>query len=225
MKKKIIVVSVILLLLPCLLVFSNERPHFGQVPIYDETIDSTDAKIILNAPDSGVIGELIELDASKSSATSFTWRVIPNTDNFKIIEDGRKAIFCSGRPGTYTFILSAAKRDTVDCIVHIIIIKGAPVINTLTKHVRSWLPENADPVILEKLARSFERVASAGHTDVAVLVKTTALSNRGILGPELEEWTPFLKSLSVYLKSNYAEATVDQHIELWFKLAAALRSI
>ena len=80
-------------------------------------------------------------------------------------------------------------------------------------------------MILEKLAKSFERVASAGHTDVATLVKTTALSNRGILGPDLEEWKPFLVSFSKYLKSNYAEATVEQHIELWFKLAAALRSI
>ena len=221
--KKIIVIT-ILCLLPGLLCFSSQ-PRFGQEPVYDETFDTTDAKIILNAPSTGSIGELIELDASKSSATSFTWRVIPETPNFKIIEKGKKLLFCSGETGTFLFIIAAAKRDSVDCIVHTIIIKGAPVINTLVKRVRSWLPKNSDSKILEKLAKSFERVASAGHTDVAVLVKTTALSNRGILGSDLEEWTPFLQSLSAYLKENYIEATVEDHLELWFKLAAALRSL
>lgn len=222
--KKIILV-VILCLLPITLL-ANRPTHFGQVPDNNgDTFDTTDAKIILNAPSTGMIGELIELDASKSNATSFTWRVIPSTPNFKVIEKGKKLLFCSGETGTYLFILAAAKRDSVDCVVHQIIIKGRPVIDTLAKRVRSWLPKNANPIILEKLARSFERVASAGHTDIAIFVKTTALSNRGILGQDLEEWTPFLKSLSAYLKSNLVEASIENHIELWFKLAAALRSL
>lgn len=223
--KKIIPIAV-LCLLPCLLLFpSNSHKTFGQYDNNEDTFDTTDAKIILQAPTTGSIGELIELDASKSNATSFIWRVIPETPNFKVIEKGKKLLFCSGEKGTYLFILAAAKRDSVDCIVHQITIEGAPVIDTLTKRVRTWLPKNSDSKILEKLARSFERVASAGHTDVAVLVKTTALSNRGILGSNLEEYKPFLKALSAHLKNNYAEATIEQHLELWFKLAAALRSI
>ena len=223
MKKVIVLVT--LFLLPFTLLFGGST-EFSQMPIYsDDTMDNTDAKIVLSAPITGLVGELIELDASKSSATSFTWRVIPGTSNFRIIENGRKALFCSGKPGTYLFILAAAKRDSVDCVVHRIVIKGAPVINSLAARVKAWLPNDADPVILEKLAKSFERVASAGHTDVPLLVKTTALSNRGILGSDLNEYTPFLKSLSSYLKTNMAEASVEAHIELWFELASVLRSL
>ena len=221
MKK--IIVLVILLLLPTLLLFGSPQ-RYGQIN-EEDTFDATDAKIILNAPSEGSIGELIELDASKSSATSFTWRVIPSTNNFRVIEKGKKLLFCSGETGEFLFILAAAKRDSVDCVVHRIMIKSSPTIDIFAEAIKSWLPPSADPIILEKLAKSFERVASAGHTDVSVLVKTTALSNRGILGSDLETWKPFLMAFSNYLKTNYTDASIEQHLELWFKLAAALRSI
>ncbi|KKK71980.1 hypothetical protein LCGC14_2908510, partial [marine sediment metagenome] len=42
---------------------------------------------------------------------------------------------------------------------------------------------------------------------------------------QLEEYKPFLIAFSNHLKTNYVEATVDKHTELWFNLAAVLREI
>lgn len=200
---------------------------FGQKATFSQVINETDAKIILEAQNECEVGELVELDASKSNANSFAWRIVPGTKNFRVIEDGKMALFCSGQPGKYLFILAAAKADTIDCVVHTITVKPAsppPVPpDPFISKVRSWLPTNPDIVIIEKLARSFERVASAGHTDVAVLVKTTALSNRGILGTDLESYKSFLIAFSNYLKANYQDKSIEDHLELWFRMAAALR--
>lgn len=222
---------VILVLLPLITLGLSNIParNVWTQDIDDQSrIDNTDARIILTAPTTCKVGELVVLDASKSNAVSFEWRVIPVTSNFEVIEEGERAFFCAGEPGTYLFIISAAKRDTVDCVVHSIKVTGVALptpVNNFTLKVKSWLPQNPNPKILEKLAISFERVASAGHTNVETLVKTTALSNRGSLGVNLEEYKPFLINFSSYLKENYSNKSIDKHTELWFQMASSLRSL
>ncbi len=184
------------------------------------------AKISLTAPTTCKIGELIELDASSSIASSFTWRVIPETPNFRIIERGKKALFCSESSGKYLFVLAAVNQNTVDCKIHVIVVGlkvKIKVTNSFNQKIRSWLPDDSDPKIVEKLAKSFERVAAAGHNDITILVKVTALSNRGILGSDLVKYKPFLVAFSDYLKDNYANENIEKHIELWFMIASALR--
>lgn len=191
-------------------------------------LDNTDSQIVLKAPISCDIGELVELDAAGSDATSFTWQVIPDTPNFRIIENGRKLLFCSGSPGEYLFILAAAKRDTVDIYVHRIIVKGGTIVppsNNFITMVEGWLPKNCSKTTLLKLSTSFERVAAAQHNDVESLVSVTAASNRAILNGDLEVWKPFLINFSNYLKTNLKDATVQDHVVIWFKFADALKEI
>ena len=185
-------------------------------------VSFSEAEITLTAPDTCGIGELVELDASASVASSFTWQVIPETSDFRIIERGSRALFCSGSPGKYLFVLAAAKGNTVDCEIKEIIV-GSTVLDTFSSKVQTWLPADTDPKILEKLAKSFERVAAAGHDDIGTLIKTTALSNRAILGDDLDGYKPFLTAFSDYLKDNYSDEPIEKHIELWFKIASALR--
>lgn len=228
MRKKLIVTAIICCL-PLLFLVSSTKHNYSYFQDIDETIDNTDARIVLTAPNECEIGQLVELSAAESTAASFTWRVIPETPNFRVIEGGKRALFCSGTPGKYQFVVAVAKRDTVDCIVHEVMVLKPSLpptpIDTFTITIQSWLPENPDPNIVEKLAKSFERVAAAGHTDVSVLIKTTALSNRGILGVDLEKYKTFLIAFSNYLKENYVDEPIEKHVELWFKVAAALRAL
>ena len=175
----------------------------------------------ITAPTNAATGELVELVAD--GADNYSWQVIPGTANIRVIEDGKKLFFTSGEKGDFLFILTGCKNNKINCLTHKLSI-GGTVIIPFAAIVKSWLPKNLDPVILEKLARSFERVASAGHTDIAVLVKTTAASNRAILGKDLVKYTPFLMKLGAHLKANYSEKDISKHTELWFRIAAVLRS-
>ncbi len=200
----------------------------------DQEIDDgeTSMQLIVKAPETCAIGEMVTIDATASNCDKFEWKVIPETNNFRVITNGQEALFCAGASGTYIFIIAATREGilmplkAVTVIVETKILPQPVIVdNAFTIKVKSWLPSNPDLEILEKLAKSFERVASAGHKEVADLVKITALSNRGILGSQLETYKPFLIAFSEHLKVNYADATVDNHIELWFNLAATLRAI
>ena len=181
-------------------------------------------EIVINVPAAAGIGELVTLDAS-ASTTPFSWYFISEDADFKVIENGKKAVFCARKPGNYTFILTAANGSSVVKTIVIQLQKPVVVVTNILDGVLNLIPKNAKPSILEKVARSFERVASAGHTDIGILVKTTAASNRAILGDNLEEWKPFLIAFSSYLKTNLKDESIDAHVETWFKLALALRGV
>jgi len=200
-----------------------------EITFNQETVDGEPKmQLIVKAPETCAIGEMVTIDVIASNCDTFQWKVIPETKNFRVITNGQEALFCAGAPGKYIFVIAGTRDGILMPLkaITIIVETGAPaIINSFKIKVKSWLPANADPIMLEKLAKSFERVASAGHEEVTDLVKITALSNRGILGSHLEAYKPFLLAFSAHLKANYTEATVDKHIELWFNLAATLRSI
>ena len=229
---------VIILITLAFFAFSNEakknRIKVNDFEItFDQEIDDgeTEMQLIVKAPETCVIGEMVTIDVTASNCDTFKWKVIPETTDFRVITNGQEALFTSRSPGKYIFVIAGTRDGILMPLKAITIIVErsiAPLIiidNTFTIKVKNWLPANASPEILEKLAKSFERVASVGHKEVADLVKITALSNRGILGSQLEEYKPFLIAFSNHLKTNYAEVTVDKHIELWFNLAAVLREI
>ncbi len=183
----------------------------------------SNAKISLIAPTEVKIGELVILDASASEAVSFVWRVIPETRDFEIIEDGKRAFFTSRRPGTYLFVVAAAKADAVDCVIHEIQVIGNPTIeDEFTRMIKSWLPEKPDPRVLQSLARSF--IASTNTEDIASLIKQTSIANQAVLGNKLTVYKPFLVKFSEYLKQNYSDKPLAEHIKLWLKLAETLKS-
>ncbi len=212
---------------------NNIKPDV-EIVFNQEIIDDgeTEMQLIVKAPETCVIGEMVTIDATASNCDTFEWLVIPETIDFRIITNGQEALFTSRAPGTYVFIIAGTRDGVLMPLKDITVIVEASIVplpvivdDVFATKVKSWLPVNTDPKILEKLAKSFERVASAGHTEVATLVKITALSNRGILGPQIAQYKSFLIAFSGHLKTNYTDATIDEHIELWFNLANVLRSI
>jgi hypothetical protein len=222
----IFVVFVVLAIAFYIFIGMKQEPVFEQ-----ESVDDGKAQVslVVKAPETCEIGEMVTIDATGSNADAFEWLVIPATPDFRVITNGQEALFSARAPGSYTFIIAATRDGVLQPLTTIAItvlpLKIVPVVDDFTIKVKGWLPPNADPEILEKLARSFERVASANHTDVASLVKTTALSNRAILGTALPEYKDFLVAFSLHLKDNMTDATINDHVELWFSLASALRAI
>ncbi len=168
------------------------------------------ARVVLNAPETAAPGEIVILDASESNV-SVCWY---SEADFEII--GKKAIFCTNDIGTYTFLVMANNK----VVVHKVEISKESV-----SLIKSWLPKNLDLKVVNKLANSFERIASAEHTDLTVFMATTAISNRVALGDSLDKWKPFLTTLVEYLEENFNDKSVEEHTEMWFKIAAELRSI
>lgn len=206
----------------CIEAICIEANTFEPIVFEQDVEYVSNAKIVLAAPVEAKIGELVILDASASEAASFKWRVIPETRDFEIIEDGKRAFFTSRKPGLYLFFIAAAKDNAVDCIVHELQIIGNPITDEFTILIKSWLPEKYDRRVLEALARSF--IASSEAESIETLVKQTSIANQAVLGNKLNLYKPFLIKLSEHLKQNYADASLEEHISLWLKLAETLKT-
>ena len=230
----LVAAAIIIAILVYLIMSTHEEPVRIRIPdiTFEQEIDDGEptVSLIVKAPETCKVGEMVTIDATGSNADVFEWLVIPTTKNFRVITNGQEALFSAEEPGTFIFIIAATRDGILQPLyrLQVVVEPGStpvPVHDDFTIKVKSWLPPNVDPKILEKLARSFERVASAGHKDVAVLVKTTSLSNRAILGDQMLKYKVFLVAFSAYLKANLTDATIEEHVELWFSLAATLRSM
>lgn len=201
--------------------FQEEKKEIVPEIIFEEKEIIKEKEIIsLVAPIDCEIGELVVLDASASKAVSFEWKVKPKTPNFIIIENGKRAFFSSPRSGVFLFVVAGAKGDEVGCVLHEISVIGTVILDEFTTLIRNWLPKDSNPLLLNALSRSFKESSNA--KDIETLIKTTSVANRAVLGKNLEQYKSFLIAFSNYLQKNYQNATLEEHQELWLKIAAAL---
>jgi hypothetical protein len=203
------------------------------------------AKIVITAPTSGVVGELIRMDVSKSQADSFKWLLVPESVDFEVYDNGRRAVFSARETGSYMFIVACAKDGMVDVATHVVTITqpGEPDPNKeypkvdepvagsgLNKLLPYWcsLAKRAQVETLA-LAESFESVAAAVaagvYTTPKEISKATGEANQTALGPALESWMPVLSKLQTELRrrSNAGELkTPEQHAAAWREIAEGL---
>jgi hypothetical protein len=172
------------------------------------------------------VGQLVVLTADGGSA--YQWLVLPTTTNIKVIEEGRSLVFSATKEGTYTFICAMTKNGKVKLLVHTLVVgKGSPVdpedTTSFSSTVKSWLPAGYSKEAALKLAHSLELAATSRQEDVASLIKITSISNRAALGEDIKAWEPFLKSFSEYCKNNLKDKPLEDHINVWLSVAAALK--
>jgi hypothetical protein len=197
-------------------------------------VGDNQAKIVITAPTTIASGQLAVLSVEGSDANAFAWKVVPETANFMVIDDGRRAVF-SGTNGTYLFIVSAAKGDTVAVETHNIIIGDGiaptPGPADLSAKVVSWAklvqPASRDEAI--KLAQSFNSVSATVAAGVITtptdIVNVTKTSNRQALGTSIAKWTPFLEALNVELSAQAKAGTLTDaasHAKAWRQIAIGL---
>lgn len=196
-------------------------------------VDPVQAKIVLVAPDSARVGELVRFDVSASVAASFKWLVVPPSQDFEVYDDGRRAVFSARGPGEFQFTIACAIGDTVDVINHVIKIIGPPpqpVTDSLAEWIPFWMWQYTLPA-KEKiaLAESFESVAARKDElkTAEEWIKATAESNREALGESINTvWAPLLDKIGSALLKMAQDGTLmtpEQHAKVWLEIATGLR--
>lgn len=193
------------------------------------------------APDKVKAGDLVIL-AADGDADSFSWQVIPATDNFLQIDDGRRAVFSSGSPGKFMFVLAVAKDGKVEVKTHTIQVGGgvpAPTptpqpTDALSMKIAAWCeavdsPTKRDDAL--KLSQSFISVAatisSGAIKTPQEILEVTKTANRVALGDAgVQAWAPFLESLRAELNALGKAGKLDDadaHAELWRAIGEGLK--
>ncbi len=172
-------------------------------------------------------GQLIELDASSSTATNLTWTIVPPTNNFKVIDNGRKAVFTSnGEKVEYIVVVSGWLNGKSAQCIHTITLRNDfnIAVTDLQEKIISWLPTDRTHIETLKLAQAFNsiaRIIENGTLNSAdEIVEATAWSTSDALGDGAEKWRPFLKSLQEYLE----ESPPENHAVVWREIARALEA-
>lgn len=199
----------------------------------DAPVEEDEITLVIDAPDKVKAGDLVVLSVEGSNAASFEWKILPSTNNFLVIDEGRRAVFSCGEAAEFIFIVAAAKDNKVRVECHKLVVTGPPqvangiesVIAALCDRVDS--PAKRDDALL--LSQSFEGVASAmeeGTWTPLDIAKATKRANKKALGDREANWQPFAAGLSKALKQMAEEGklnTTEAHIEVWQQIAAALR--
>jgi len=208
------------------------------------------AQVVVNAQELGEVGELIRFDVSESKAESFKWLLVPESVDFEVYDNGKRAVFSARRPGEYMFIVACAYKDTVDVTTHVVTIIGPdpqpdpdgpddeyPVVPKPAEGASfvEWMPYWCSQAKRPKdetmrLAASFESVAatiSAGvNTTPQEIIAATGEANRQVLGASMQAWMPVLQNLQAELKTRAEVGTLttaEQHAETWREIAEGLR--
>lgn len=190
------------------------------------------AKIVLIAPSTARIGELVRLDVSGSAADSFKWLLVPLSEDFLVYDSGARAVFSARMGGEYRFIVACAKNGAVDVVTHVVRVVAPPTMPT-TDSLAEWIPYWMWDVPLPheeciKLAESFEAIAArkADLHDPVDWIKATAESNRAALGDRLDAWRPVLDKIGSELVKRAENGTLmtpEEHEKAWLEVAEGLR--
>lgn len=209
-------------------------------PAAPEQAPAATAAVTIKAPATIKVGQLAIIDVSDSTAASFSWQVVPPTDNFHVIDGGKRAVFTTAIDETaesFLFIVGGAKADTVDVKTWRIQVTGRPNSATTTEtaiaaKVAQWCQAVTSPTKrddLTKLAQSFASVAEAAKSTTMTpdaMVQATTQSNLKALGADnLKNWAPFFNSLQAELKAlDIAGKLPDgiAHIAVWEQIATGL---
>lgn len=207
--------------------FRGALPVAGQnFPIAGQDGEPVDESgIVLRAQDEAEVGELVRFDATDSQVDNLTWQIIPYTEDFEVIEDGRRAFFSSRHGGSFLIIIAAAKDQKAYLRHHTIEVIGedpVPGPEGLTAKVRRWAKQVKEyegrKAHALALAGVFRKLAEADDIDVDKMLEATATANSAILGDNLDDWLPLLEPLGEELDAIELE-TREQYKDVWLKIA------
>lgn len=217
---------------------SSQKPIVGQPTPFEETTlvlrlveDEAAGDVILEAPAVCEVGELVRLNASNSQVDGLTWKVLPFTEDFEVIDNGLRALFSArvSSSGTEFLVIIAGAKGGVPYLVHHTLrVKAMSPTTGLTAKIATWLRSVPDEV--DKRARLLAmsgvfRRLSTQDIDVDQILYATALANSAVLGDALESWAAFLDALGKELDELIAADKLEtrrQFRNVWAEIAEGL---
>lgn len=192
-----------------------------------------EAKLVLVAPISARIGELVHLDVSESIAVEFRWLLVPDSVDFLVFDSGSRAVFSGREAGEYQIIIGCAWGGTLDVVSHTIRVIGPPKVpeeGAFVELIPYWM--RAHPLTSKEcqaLAVSFESIA-ARIEDLPTStdwIKATSKANRIVLGDQIDVWSDVLEKIGDELlrKAQAGELTTpEEHQKVWLEIAEGFRA-
>jgi hypothetical protein len=189
--------------------------------------------IILDAPELADVGELVRFDASQSPV-NLTWQILPHTEDFEVIEGGKRAFFSSRVPGQYLIIVAGAKGDVPYLQHFTIIVDGGDFqpgpltlsrkVAAMVRKVKDYEGKHADAA---RLAANFRKAVSSPDVDIDTILNDTAVGNSAALGDNQAAWESFLVDLGGELDSFIDAGELNdlkQYKAVWLEIADGIES-
>jgi len=172
-------------------------------------------EVVIEAPSSVKVGDMIVVDLSNSIGGGFDLVIIPEPPQVRVFNDGKVIVTASGYETTeYLFIASCALNGQSDVKTHRVRVIGPEPAKpsdpgeNLVEKVLSWCETVDSPTPRDdalKLAQSFSSLATVINNGTfntaAEIVSATKTSNRDALGSNLKYWVPLLDGLMNELRA------------------------
>ena len=165
------------------------------------TIDYT--TVIITAPEEVTANTMFEVTSNKDGK----WLI----RGAEYIETGRSLIIAAPASGEIEIIFSPG------LIVKTIKVIEGKTNSEFTTLIHSWAPRDGREAVASALYS-----LGVGFNGEAIddFIRLTRLNNQALIKAN---WKPFFQNLGKYCEENMKEATLEEHKQLWIKIAQALR--
>jgi hypothetical protein len=228
---------------------TSSRWNFVGQDLEAEPEPTDAAQIILDAPMTCEVGELVRLDLRDSTlATTLVVLTVPELNavetDFEIIDNGRRAFFSSRGAGEYLIIVAGAKNDQPYLAYRRLTVVGDPTDSTprvkslttiVAEFVRRVQPyehkDDRGTVLASRkihgdaLAGIFRQLSTSSDVAVDGMLEATALANSAVLGKYLQAWMPFLDGIGTILDEYDNDGlltTRESYAKVWREIAAGI---
>jgi len=197
-------------------------------------------------PETADAGTLVRLSVEGGEYPLLRWRCVPKSDNFEVVEAGKRAFFTSPAGGAFTFILTASDGKEMADAELVLTIAGPvppgptppgpgptpPPVTPLKTLAKGWLAKVNSPnkaAEAAALAMGYEAIAaqiSAGALskpdDVIAAIASKTRETLGLLA--LPYWLPLLEPVRTELNNRQKAGPID-YAAILRELSEALREV
>jgi hypothetical protein len=198
-------------------------------------------EVVIKAPASVRVGDMIIVDLSKSIGDGFDMIIIPEPPQVKVFDNGKVVVTASGyKSADYLFIVSCALNGKSDVKTHVVHVVGPEAIKPINPgediigKVQRWCEDVNSPTPRDdamKLAQSFASLSTVidngSFKTPNEIVSATKISNRDALGDNLQYWVPILDGLMNELKAMAEMGMLPDavsHGSVWRSVSEGLRT-